>query len=234
MEIPRHRRHRSRPARGCQTFLARGSRGRCRGNVKRNLPIMNSVSGNPPSPSRNCTFMPCSLWLSPQTTLGDPQPPPPQSSPNLSAPAQHQLGFSPSHLPLRGARLPHPQHQLGCNSSGPPPRGFNPPVRSTNGVTALPSSNLNPTQACLPPSLQAQILAAPQGTVLLDTNPPTTHPTHTQKSLPSDLLGLSLRSSPCHGCSILETDWLGSVSRLRFSFLICREGQIITPTRQGC
>lgn len=33
-----------------ETFLARGSRGRCRGIVKRNLPIMNSVSGNPHPP----------------------------------------------------------------------------------------------------------------------------------------------------------------------------------------
>lgn len=41
----------SRAARGCQTFLARGSRGRCRGTVKRNLPVMNSVSGNPNTPS---------------------------------------------------------------------------------------------------------------------------------------------------------------------------------------
>lgn len=234
MEIPGHRRHRSRPAGGCQTFLARGSRGRCRRTVKRNLPIMNSVSGNPPSPSRNCTFMPCNLWLSPQTMLGDPPPPPPQSNPNLSAPAQHQLGFSPSHLPLRGARLPHPQHQLGCNSSGLPPRGFQSPHSQHQWGYSPAQQQYEPHRSLLTPSLQAQILAAPQGTVLLDTHPPPTHPPHIQRSLPSDLLGLSLRSSPCHGCSILETDWLGSVSWPRFSFLICREGHIITPTRQSC
>lgn len=90
---PGHRWHGSRLARGCQTFLARGSRGRCRGIVKRNLPIMNSVSGNPyPLPPTTPSSLAASS-SSPQTMQGDSPPPEqPKGGPFLTLP------FSPAQL----------------------------------------------------------------------------------------------------------------------------------------
>ncbi|KAF6271557.1 hypothetical protein mRhiFer1_009658 [Rhinolophus ferrumequinum] len=135
-ERPGHqRRHGNRPARGCQTFLARGARGRCRGTVKRNLPIMNSVSGNPhPHPTtttNNCTF-PCRLGLSPQTTQGD---------------------------STRSELQPQCSTPNGCS---PPPTkgGPQPPISSTNGVTGQPSSKLSPHPTLLilqPPTTDSGI-----------------------------------------------------------------------------
>lgn len=52
--------------------------------MKRNLPIMNSVSGNPP-PAPNRTF-PCRLWLSPQTMQGNRPPPSLSLNPTLVQP----------------------------------------------------------------------------------------------------------------------------------------------------